>query len=822
MQHRWLVLLALLLPTPALAAPTLKILPETLTLTGSRDAHGVRVVLDEAGSVVADRSSTAKLTSSNAKVVQVESNGMLRGVGNGEATVTASVDGKTATVKVIVKGTGQPQPWSFRNHVQAVLTRSGCNSGACHGALAGKGGLKLSLRAYDPETDHFALTRQAQGRRIDPARPAHSLFLLKPTAALRHGGGQKIQPGDPDYRVLSEWIAQGAAGPRSDDASLQSLRLLPTAARLRVGDEFRILARADYSDQSISDITRWTRFASSNEQVAQVGADGTVTILGPGEAAITASFSTHVASMRVTVPYPGQVAPEAFAANEQNDIDQLVNAKLRSLNLPPSPLCNDATFIRRAFLDTLGVLPTPEEVKAFVLDPDPKRREKLIDRLLDRPEFVDYWTYRWAELFLVSTKRLPQPATWSFYQYLRRNVAENTPWDRVARDILTAQGSTLEKGAGSYFVLHKDVADLTETTAVTFMGMSITCARCHNHPLEKWTQDQYWSLANLFSRVGLKNGDKTGEVHVWTLPSGDVLHPRRNIAMPPTPLDGKPLSLDSAADRRAYFADWLTAKDNPYFARATVNRIWRNFLGRGLVEAEDDFRQTNPPTNEELLDWLAKDFIAHGYNRKHTIRTILRSATYQRSSEPLPRNAADDRFYSRYLIRRLPAEVILDVYSQSTGTPTPFDRLNSGGRDATSAYTGYPLGTRALQLPDSLVASRFLDAFGRAERSQTCSCEQNRDASVGQALHVNNGQTLNDKLRAKTSRIEAWLKEDITDAVALERVFLIGLARQPTTGEKAKFLGLMAEAKKEGSSRHEVLEDLFWAVLTSKEFLFNH
>jgi len=822
MRHcRWLVLLALLRPA-ALPAAELKILPETVTLTGSRDAHGVRVVLAEAGVVVADRSGATKLTSSNPKVVAVEPDGGLRGVADGEATVTATVEGKTATAKVVVKGAGQPRPWSFGNHVQAVLTRTGCNSGACHGALAGKGGLKLSLRGYDPDADHFVLTRQAQGRRVDLARPDQSLLLLKPTMALRHGGGTKIDAGSADYRVLVEWVAQGAAGPKPDDARLDRLEVLPAAARFQVGDKLRVLVRATYSDQGVADTTRWAKFVSSDEQVAQVDADGNVNVMGHGEATITALFANHVVSMRVAVPYKTDIPPEAFRAVQVNEIDRLVQAKLVSLNLPPSPPCDDATFLRRAYLDSLGVLPTPDEVKAFTDDADPKRREKLIDRLLDRPEFVDYWTYKWAELFLVSTKRLPQAATWSFYQHLRRQVAENTPWDRVARDILTAQGSTLQNGAGVYFVLHKDVADLSETTAVTFLGMSITCARCHNHPLEKWTQDQYWSLASLFGRVGLKNGDKAGDVYVFTNPTGEVLHPRRNVAMPPTPLDGKPLAADSDTDRRAYFADWLTHKDNPYFAKATVNRLWRNFLGRGLVEAEDDFRQTNPPTNEPLLDWLAKDFIEHKYDVRHTIRTIMRSATYQRSSEPRPENKADDRFYSRYLVRRLPAEVILDVYSQVTGSPTPFDKLYSGGRDATSGYAGYPLGTRALQLPDSLVASRFLDAFGRAERSQTCSCEQSRDASVGQALHVNNGQTLNDKLRAKTSRVEAWLKENVSDETAVERVFLLALSRKPTAAEATKFLALMGEARKEGSTPREILEDLFWAVLSSKEFLFNH
>jgi hypothetical protein len=351
--------------------------------------------------------------------------------------------------------------------------------------------------------------------------------------------------------------------------------------------------------------------------------------------------------------------------------------------------------------------------------------------------------------------------------------------------------------------------------------MSITCARCHNHPLEKWTQDQYWGMASLFSRVGLKNGERAGEVSVQAQPEGEAPHPRRGIAMPPTPLDGKPLAPDSRADRRAYFADWLTAQDNPYFARALVNRVWRNFLGRGLVEAEDDLRQTNPPTNAELFDALAQDFIEHKYDVKYLIRLIMNSAAYQRSAKPSPENRADDRFYSRYLVRRLSAEVLLDAYSQVTGVPTPFVQLNVGSSGGTAATNLYPPGTRALQLPDSQLVSAFLDAFGRPERVQTCSCERQQDSSVGQALHLNNGKTLNDKLRDKKSRVEAWTAEKVTDEDAVQRVFFLALCRKPTAAELKKFTDLLGEAVKQGQSRRESLEDLFWAVLASKEFAFN-
>jgi len=712
---------------------------------------------------------------------------------------------------------------SFRHEVIPVLTRNGCNSGACHGALAGKGGLKLSLRGYDPETDHFVLTRQNLGRRVDRLEPAQSLLLRKPTLALPHGGGQKVEVGSSDYRVLADWIASGAPGPRADDPRIERLEVVPLTATLKPKDTLGLRVRAHYSDGSAREVTHWAKYTSSEDLVATVDAEGKVTVAGSGETAISIWFSNLVAASRIVSPYPDPVDPRLLAeAPRFNAIDDLVHKKLASLRLPPSPLCSDEEFVRRAYLDAAGILPTPEEAQQFLADRTPNRRARLIDRLLERPEYVDYWTYKWSDMLLITTRGLSQQGVWAFHQFVRQSVADNMPWDRFARDIVTAQGSTLHNGAANYFVLHKDVTDLTESTSITFLGMSITCCRCHNHPLEKWTQDQYWSMANLFARVALKNGDRTGEILVQAQPFGDAPHLRRGVAMPPTPLDGKPLPLDSPVDRRAYFADWLTAPDNPYFARALVNRVWRSFLGRGLVEAEDDLRQTNPPTNAELFDFLARDFAEHKFDVKQTIRLIMNSATYQRSSRPLAGNARDDRFYSRYLIRRLPAEVILDAYSQVTGVPTPFNRIKSGGSDSDRPYTGYPLGTRALQLPDSKVVSQFLDAFGRPDRVQTCSCERQQESSVSQALHVNNGHTLNDKIRAKEGRIESWMKDKLSNEEAVGRLFLLALSRQPTEVEQKKFLTFLAEAATDGkTNRREALEDLFWAVLSSKEFVFN-
>src|SRR5262245_6778769 len=417
---------------------------------------------------------------------------------------------------------------SFRNQVLPILTRIGCNSGACHGALAGKGGLKLSLRGYAPADDYFVLTRQANARRVNLSEPAKSLMLLKPTLALAHGGGQKLEVNSPEYRLLADWIAHGAPGPSEKDPRIQRIEVTPVEKVLKPKDTLQVQVRAYYSDGHSDDVTRWAKFSSSEDLVAGVDENGLAKVLGHGEAAISVWFSNMVASMRIVSPLAEPVAAKIFAQSPRhNFIDALVLMKLEALRIPPSPQCSDEEFTRRAFLDAAGILPTPDEQTKFLVS---KQRTKLIDELLNRSEFVDYWTYKWCDLLLISSRKLPQPAMRAFYQYVRQSVADNKPWDQFARGILTAQGSNLQNGAANYFVLHKDVTDLTESTSVTFLGMSITCARCHNHPLEKWTQDQYWAMANLFSRVGIRNGDRTGEVSVQSQTDGDVLHPRRGFA----------------------------------------------------------------------------------------------------------------------------------------------------------------------------------------------------------------------------------------------------------------------------------------------------
>ena len=811
----------LLAALPAVAGEV-KVYPPEVAVSGPNRVQQLLVVEEARGRVVADHSAAATFATSNAAVAKVDAAGLVSAVGNGETTITATVNGRTATVKLTASA-GESANWSFRNHVVPTLTKRGCNSGACHGALAGKGGFKLSLRGYDPDTDHFVMTRQALARRVDLTRPADSLLLKKATRTMPHGGGARFAEDTDHYALIMGWIKAGAAGPKVGDAKLTGIEVFPKAALLKPKDTLRVIVRATYSDGTTEDVTRWVRFGSSEELVATVTDEGLVIVAGYGEVAVTVNFGTQVAALTVTSPYPNRVDAAAFAkAHRTSFVDDLILQKLELLRLPPSADCTDAEFARRAYLDTCGIVPPVKELEEFLADTAADKRAKLVEKLLARPEFVDYWAFKWSDLLLVSSRKLPQPAMWAFYRKIRQSVADNEPWDRFARDILTATGSTLTNGAGNYFTLHKDVSELAETTAVTFLGTSIGCARCHNHPLEKWTQDEYWAFANLFSRVGIKNGDRPGEVLIQPQPDGDTLHLRRGTPMPPTPLGGTPVPADGPADRRVYFATWLTSPDNPFFAKALVSRVWRNYMGRGLVEAEDDIRDTNPASNRELFDALAADFVKNKYDVKHLMRLILNSAAYQRSSKALPTNSADDRFYSHYLIRRLPAEVILDAYSDLTGVPTAFNRIKSAAGDDTTPITTYPAGTRAVQLPDSLAASQFLEAFGRAERVATCSCERTADATVGQALHLNNGQTLNDKLRDKTSVVGKWIADGLTDAEVIDRVFLAALSRSPTAAEKAKFLGILGEMTQNGpAARREAIEDFVWAVLTGREFLFN-
>ncbi|MCC6589552.1 MAG: DUF1549 domain-containing protein [Bryobacterales bacterium] len=805
----------LCLCVPALAQK-LEILPKAIDLATPESTHQLIAELS-APDLSQDLTRSAQWTSSNPQIAKVDPTGFVTPVANGEAVITAKANGQTAAATVRVSGVGKPFQWSFRNHVIPVLTKMGCNQGACHGALAGKNGFKLTLRGYAPDVDYHTLTRQAVGRRISLAEPAESLLLKKAVFALPHGGGKRFSTNSLEYRVIGEWIAAGTPAPKPADAEVTGLEVYPRRSVLAPSAEQQLVVRARYSDGRIEDVTRWVKFTSNNEGVATVDDNGRVKMTGRGEAAITLWYSSRVLYARVTVPFDNNItAADYNSFQPKNFIDELTLAKWKSLKLAPSKRATDAEFLRRVYLDAAGVLPTPEEVEQFLADTSADKREKLIDRLLERDEYVDYWAYKWSDLMLVSSRKLRTNAMWAFYNWIRDSVKANKPWDQFARDIFTASGSSRQNGALNYFVLHKDTIDLAENVTQAFLGQRLTCARCHNHPLEKWTQTQYYQFANLFSRVGLKNGDTAGETVIYAKVAGEINHPRLLKPLAPTPLDGQAMPLDAATDRRLHFAKWLTSPQNEYFAKNIVNRVWGAIMGRGLCHPVDDVRATNPASNEELFDALAKDFVTNGYDIKRLIKLILNSSTYQLSSEANATNQQDGIFYSRYIIRRLPAEVLLDAMSQVAGVPT--------------AFGGFPANTRAMQLPDVRVQSQFLSSFGRPERIICDAAERSQDPSISQALHVINGDTLNKKLADANGNLNLYLKIGLSDSRILEQLTMAAFSRYPTAQEKASILKALADSRAPATAtaetardkRKQALEDMAWAMLTTKEFLFNH
>jgi hypothetical protein len=714
---------------------------------------------------------------------------------------------------------------SFRNDVLTVLTKNGCNAGACHGALAGKGGFRLSLRGYDPAADYLAITREAQGRRIELSDPGRSLLLAKPSGALPHKGGLRFETDTEPYQIIADWIAQGAPPPRDEDPRVEQIAVEPLSAVLKPGQQQHLAVTARYSDGRVVDVTRWCRFSSSHDSVARVDNDGQITVVGSGEGAVVAALANQIAIARLTVPYGNPSCQEQLAGFHPNNfIDREVRAQWERLNLAPSPPVDDATLLRRIFLDTIGTLPTADEARGFLADASPDKVDRLIESLLAREEYVDYWTYKWSDLMLVNGQMLRPPAVKAYYQWIRQQVAANTPWDRFARQVVLARGSSYDQAATNFYALHQDAEAMTENICQAFLGLSIGCAKCHNHPLEKWTNDQYYAMANLFSRVRAKGWggeprDGDGLRTLYLAAEGELIQPSRGKPQPPTPLDGSPLAADAPGDRREAVADWLTAPKNPYFARAIANRIWANFFGVALVEPVDDMRASNPASNEALLTALANHLVESKYDLKALIRAILQSQTYRLSSQPLEENAADSRFYSRFYPRRMMSEVLLDAVAQVTGVPDKFTQVEYPGADFQDTKE-YPPGTRAIQLHDSAVASSFLKSFGRNPRNITCECQRSNEPSLVQALHLTNGDTINQKLRSDSGRVHQVVSQQRSGEQIIEDLYLSALSRYPSGTELQQLLRLLGESTVE--TRRDAVEDLYWSVLSSREFLFHH
>jgi len=803
-----------------------QLLPRDVVLTGPQATQRLVVLVmhAEAGSV-ADLTAEAVFRSSDTRVASVDAEGVVHAVADGQTEIDAELpDGRRVSTRVRIQGTASPSAWSFRNDVRAVMTKTGCNSGRCHGAAAGQNQFKLSLRGFDAELDYHALTRGEQSRRVSLLQPAQSLMLLKPTLSLPHGGGRRFDIESREYRILSEWLARGASPPQANDPRITRLEVHPLQARLEVGDQHRIVVRGFFSDGHSQDLTRWAMFTSSNPTVVRVGKHGQVTVLGPGESTISVGCLDQVAMTRITVPYSVDIASKVFdTAPRNNFIDDLVLRKLEEMRIPPSGICSDSEFLRRAFLDAAGILPTAEDARKFLANPSPGKRRRLIESLLERSEYVDFWAYKWSDLLLVSSAKLRSAGARAFHRWIRSSVESNKRWDQFVSEIVTASGSTIEQGAANYFLLHGDPRAVAENVTQTFLGQSIHCARCHNHPFDKWTQDDYYSVSSFFARVGRKddladgyadNSKALGETTIFLADRGEVIHPRRGRPLPPRPLEAEPVSMDRDADRRTAFTRWMTSGQNRYFVRTIVNRVWKHFMGRGLVEPVDDLRETNTASNEELMQALTGDFVAQGFNLKQLIRTIMNSATYQASAIP-QNNAHDQQYYSHFLIRRLLAEVMVDIISQATGVPENF--------------TGFPTGTRALQLPDSRIASYTLNVLGRPARELNSHHERIHHSTVTQVLHLVNGKFISRKLRDRRGTLQRLLETTGSNEDVVREIYWVSFARLPQPLEVSRLVSAIAQVtlaaddpEQQDRLRREAFEDFWAGLLMSKEFLFNH
>jgi hypothetical protein len=793
-------------PAPHAALRALTVYPARVNLDGPRDEQRLAVMGEYADGRRRDLSREASYASDAPDVAVAGPGGIVRPAGDGHALITVRAGGQTADVPVRVRRAMADIPVSFTRDVVPTLTKAGCNQGACHGALHGRGGFRLSLLGYDPKFDHDQIVQSAEGRRVVLSDPERSIFLLKPTLTMEHGGGERFPVNARPYVLLRQWLEDGAPEPGPNDATVSGLRAWPARRVMTPGERQQVVVRAMWSDGRKEDVTANARYDALNDSVASVTPDGLVTARKPGETHIMVRFGGQVAVVQVTMPYAHvQLYP---ATARSNFVDDKLIARWKDLGLTPSLPCGDTEFLRRIHLDTTGTLPTPAEVRAFLADHRADKRARAIDGVLDRPEFVDFWTLKWGDLLRINRSQLNDKGMWSFHNWVRAALRDNKPLDEFARDIITAEGSTFTEGPANYYRVSQSPTDWSETTAQVFLGVRLQCAKCHHHPFEKWSQDDYYGMAAFFVRLGTKGSREFGlfggETVVHLNPTGEIGHPRTGKVIPPHPLGGP--VMDDQFDRRRRLADWLTARDNPFFARNIVNRIWGYTMGRGLVEPLDDLRATNPASNPELLDALAADFVRHKYDLKHLLRTIMSSRAYQLSSAVTPGNRADaaNVYFTRFTVKRLTAEQLADAVDFATGTR--------------AKYHGLPLGTRAIQLPDPEVQSFFLDVFGRPPRQLTCECERTSQPNIAQALHLLNGDFLNGKIAAATGRVEQLFQAKKPVPAMVEELYLATLSRPPRPQELHKAL----EAMKAAPTPREGVQDLLWVLLNSREFLFNH
>jgi hypothetical protein len=696
---------------------------------------------------------------------------------------------------------------SFVNDIVPIFTKSGCANSNCHGSIRGQNGFKLSLFGYEPELDYQAIVKDQNGRRIDLANPATSLVLRKPTFQVPHGGGERFKSGSLEYDAILDWIRSGASYDSPGSPRLQTISVSPGELTINgIGSRRQLSVTGIYTNGSREDLTRKVQYSPNDESVVTVGASGEITARRAGETAIMVRTLGKAIAARIAV-IENQPLKKYPVTTSNNFVDDLVFAKLRRLNIVPSPLSSDEEFVRRVYLDVTGLLPSLEETREFVASPDQRKRATLIDRLLERPEFAEVWATRFSDLFRVGLLDQGHKGGRLMYTWLRNSIAADKPYNEFATELLTASGNLFFQPTANFYYITEfsEPENIATNISQVFLGVRLECARCHNHPWEKWTQDDFWGFAGFFGRMGIKDTYQNDESQVLLKAKGEVLHPKTKKPVQPKYLDGPGETEGPDEDIREKLARWMTAPGNPWFARAIVNRVVKHYLGRALVEPVDDFRVTNPPSNEALLDALAQDFVRNGYHLRHTIRLLLNSRVYQLASQPNDTNRGDQVNYSRYYPKRLMAEQLIDAISQVTGVP--------------EKYRGQMSGTRAMSIPQG-APSYFLQTFGRVKAREVI-CERDSQPDMAQTMHLISGETLQRQITAKSGTLDRWLADSsLGDEEIAHRLFVSVLARQPDSRELA--LALEPIRAKGAGSRRQAFEDVLWALFNSKEFLYNH
>lgn len=809
-------------PPPG-APKELVIYPKDVKLSGPRAEQRLIVLGVWADGREWDLTRSATISSASAKVATAE-RGVVRPAADGATTLAIEASGAKASVAVSVEKAQADEPVSFAREVEPILTRAGCNSGGCHGAQHGRGGFKLSLFGFDPAFDYAQIVQSNEGRRVVLNDPERSILIAKPALVMEHGGGEKLKLNGRDYVRIRQWLEDGAPAPAAKaEPEVTKLDVFPPHRIMVPGERQQLSVTAVWSDGRREDVTTTAQFDALNDAVAAVDAGGAVTSKDAGETHVMVRFGGQAVVAQVTLPFAkpgGGVGEPAGGSPNQtgkfpdvpanNFIDEKLISKWKDLGLTPSPLCTDDEFLRRLYLDAIGTLPTANEVRKFLDDKDPKKREKAIDTVLARPEYLDWWALKWGDLLRINRTALQEKGMWSFHNWVRGQVRDNAPIDQFVRDIVTAEGSTFLDGPANFFQIGRGFEEWSETTTQLFLGVRIGCAKCHHHPFEKWSQDDYYGMAAFFTRIGTKNSQEFGifgrETVIFIRNAGEATHPRKRVVVKPMPLDGdSKTSYDDEFDRRKKLADWLTAPTNPMFSRNLANRFWGYTMGRGLVEPLDDMRATNPASNPELLDALADSLVKSKFDQRALLKTIFSSRAYQLSHQSTPGNKADGAnvHFTRYTARRLTAEQLADAVDAATGTR--------------EKYTGLPLGTRAIQLPDSEVKSYLMDLFGRPPRQVLCECERTTKPNIAQAMHLMNGAFLNGKIADKTGRIEKLLTDKVPVPQAIEELYLTAWGRHPTPDEAKKAAGWVNSAP----TVRDGLQDLLWVLVNSREFLFN-